>query len=298
MYEIKKSIVLLGFEKNKIINTMKKIFLFSLIASMFLFGCGPDDGGTEPVGSGSGGDKLAVTAVKKENLSVTVKFSGTQCPPCGTWGWQMMGELVESMEGNGFAMTAYGDNFVAKNYITPEATTLQNSWGAKGYPHFGANGSVTTTDRSQGVNTQSEKDEIYQRVNDHAAASVKANTTLKYEVVDGKINMKYLSEAFEEVSSPYLAIYILENKVEGYQAGHSEGNGAIHKYVLRKEATAGQGYGSAVDGLTVGSTVSGEMTLDVDSDWDADHISVHCVMYNKVGTKYEFVNASNGTLVE
>jgi hypothetical protein len=208
-----------------------------------------------------------------------------------------MQELVESMEGNGFAMTAYGQNFVAKNYIIGAATTLQNAWGAAGYPHFGANGSVTTVDRSSGVNTTAEKDEIYTRVNDHAAASVVANTTLKYEVVDGKINMKYMTEAYESISSPYMAIYVLENKVKGYQAGHSDGNNALHKYVLRAEATSGEGYGTAVDGLSVGTTVSGEMTIDVDSDWDADHLSIGVAMYNKAGTKYEFVNASTGTKV-
>ncbi|MGB0850664.1 MAG: hypothetical protein ACPGTP_05425 [Bacteroidia bacterium] len=275
---------------------MKKILFFSLIASLFIFGCGPDDGGTEP--GGSSGDPLAVTAVAKENQSMTVKFSGTNCPPCGSWGWSMMAELVESMEGNGFSMTAYGQNFVAALFITPEATTLQNAWGAAGYPHFGANGSVTTEDRSQGVYTQKEKDEIYGRVNDHAAAPVVANTTLKYKISGGKIDMKYLSEAYSDVASPYLAIYILENKVKGNQAGHSEGANALHKYVLRGEATGGEGYGTAISGLSVGSTVAGELSVDIDDSWDADHISIGVAMYNKVGTKYEFVNASTGTLVE
>ncbi|PCJ66053.1 MAG: hypothetical protein COA58_08240 [Bacteroidetes bacterium] len=277
---------------------MKKIFVLSLVASMFLFGCGPDDTTTDPDNGGGSTDKLAVTAVTKENKSLVVKYSGTNCPPCGTWGWAMMAELVDAVEGEAVAMTAYGQNFVAENYIISEATTLQNAWGATGYPHFGANGSVTSIDRGSGVNTTAEKDEIYQRVNDHKAADVVANTTLNYEIVDGKINMKYLSQAYSAVDAPYLAIYVLENKVKGYQSGHSEGNGALHKFVLRAEATGGKGYGSSIDGLNVGSTVSGEATLDIDSDWDESHLTIGVVMYNKVGTKYEFVNASLGNLVE
>ena len=277
---------------------MKKIFVLSLVASMFLFGCGPDDSQPDPNGGGSA-DKLAVTSVKKENKSLVVKFSGTNCPPCGTWGWTMMSSLVDGVGSEGVTMTAYGQNFVAQLFITDEATTLQNAWGAAGYPHFGANGSVTTEDRSQGVFTQKEEDEIYGRVNDHAAASVTANTTLNYEIVDGKINMKYMTTAWGDITgTPYLAIYVIEDKVKGNQAGHSEGANAIHKKVLRAEVTDGKGYGSEVEGLAVGTDVSGEATFELDSDWDTDNIIVAPVMYSKVGTKYEFVNASFGTLVE
>jgi hypothetical protein len=274
---------------------MKKIFLLSVIASMFLFGCGPDDTTTTPKEET---DKLAVASVLKENKSMVVKFSGTNCPPCGTWGWQMASSLKDGVEGFGTFMTVYGQNFVAENYITGESTTLQNAWGATGYPHFGANGSVTSIDRSAGVNVAAEEQEIYDRVNAHAAADVVANTTLNYEIVDGKINMKYAVAQWADLTAPYLAIYVIEDKVEGYQAGHSEGNGALHKNVLRKELTAGEGYGSAVEGLAVGTNVTGEISIDVDSEWDASKISIVPVMYSKVVGGYSFVNASIGNKVD
>ena len=278
---------------------MKKIFVLSLIASAFLFGCSDDAATTTPAGSGGGsGDKLAVTSVMKENNSFAVKFSGTNCPPCGTWGWTMAASLKSGIEGSGEYMTAYGQNFVAGLYVIEAATTLQDAWGAAGYPHFGANGSVTSLDRSAGVNTTGEEDEIYERVNTHAAADVVANTTVKYEIVDGTMNLKYMTEAYSDLSSPYLALYVLEDKVEGYQSGHSEGNGALHKNVLRKEITNDAGYGSPIEGLAVGTNVSGEASFELDSDWDESHIKVIAVMYNKVGTNYSFVNLSTATLVE
>ena len=277
---------------------MKKIFVLSLIASAFLFGCS-DDTTTTPTGSGGGsGDNLAVTSVTKENKSLAVKFSGTNCPPCGGWGWTMASSIKDGVVGSGEYMTAYGQNFVAELYVIEAATTLQNSWGATGYPHFGANGSVTSIPRTSGVNTTAEEDEIYERVNAHAEANVVANTTVKYEIVDGTMNLKYMTEAYSDLSSPYLALYVLEDKVEGYQSGHSEGNGALHKNVLRKEITNDAGYGSQIEGLAVGTNVSGEASFELDSDWDESHIKVIAVMYNKVGTKYNFVNLSTATLVE
>ncbi|GEM_PF-658929 len=278
---------------------MKKIFVLSFIASAFLFGCS-DTATTTPVTGGGGGsaDKLAVTIVNKANNSFVVKFSGTNCPPCGGWGWTMASSLKDGVDGSGEYMTAYGQNFVAGLFVIDAATTLQNSWGATGYPHFGANGSVTTIPRTSGVNTTAEELEIYDRVNAHAEATVVANTTVKYEIVAGVMNMKYKTTAWSDLSAPYLAIYVLEDKVKGYQSGHSEGDNALHKNVLRKEITAGAGYGSKIEGLAVGTDVSGEATIDIDSDWDESHIKVIAVMYNKVGTKYNFVNLSTATLVE
>jgi len=277
---------------------MKKIFVLSLIASAFLFGCS-DTATTPATGTGGGSaDKLAISDVTEENNSFVVKFSGTNCGPCGGWGWTMASSLKDGVEGSGEYMTAYGQNFVAGLYVIEAATTLQDAWGATGYPHFGANGSVTTIPRTSGVNTTAEEDEIYERVNAHAAADVVANTTVKYEIVDGVMNMKYKTTAWSDLSAPYLAIYVLEDKVKGYQAGHSEGNNALHKNILRKEVTSDAGYGSQIEGLAVGTDVSGEATIDIDADWDESHIKVIAVMYNKVGTKYNFVNLSAATLVE
>jgi hypothetical protein len=281
---------------------MKKIFVLGLIASAFLFGCSDDTTTTTPTtGSGSGGgseDNLAVTDVMKENNSFAVKFSGTNCPPCGGWGWTMASSLKSGIEGSGEYITAYGSNPYAALLIADEATTLQNAWGAAGYPHFGANGSVTDIPRPGSVNVAAEEAQIFERVNDHAAADVVANTTVKYEIVDGVMNMKYKTAAWSDLSSPYLAIYIVEDKVKAYQAGHSEGNDALHKNVLRKEITAEAGYGSPIEGLAVGTDVSGEASFELDSDWDESHIKVIAVMYNRVGTKYTFVNLSTATLVE
>lgn len=274
---------------------MKKIFVLSFIASAFLFGCS-DTATTTPGGSGEPVDKLAVTAVKKENNSIAIKFSGTNCPPCGGWGWTVASSLKSGVEGVGEYMTVYGQNFVAGLYVIEAATTLQNTYGATGYPSFGANGSLVV--RKSSIDIVDEENQVYDRVNAHAAAAVVANTTVNYEIVDGTMNLKYRSAAYSELASPYLALYVLEDKVKGFQSGHSEGNDALHKNVLRKEITADAGFGSKIDGLAVGTDVSGEATLKLDEEWDADNIKVIAVMYDRVGTKYNFVNLSTATLVK
>jgi hypothetical protein len=268
---------------------MKKLSLLILMSAMIFAGCSdknddnPDDKGTD----------LTVSSVAKENHSFVVKFSGTNCPPCGGWGWTMSNDLQFGIGDAGGYSVCYGQNFVAQLFITPEATTLQNEWGATGYPHFGANGSVTTVDRSQGVYTQLEKQEIFDRVNNHAAAAVVANTGLNYTIADGKIQMKWKTKAFDAVSNAFLAVYIIEDEVEGYQAGHPDGI-VDHHLVMRKEVTAGEGYGSSLGSLTANQEIDGEATIDVDEDWNPENISIYAVVYSKVGTKYNFVNLGMG----
>lgn len=269
---------------------MKKLLLIvpMVLVALLVSNCSKDEGGT---------DKLAVGTVAESNASLVVKFSGSKCPPCGSWGWSMMSDLIAGVNPEDGVMTVYGDNFVADLFIVPEATELQNAWGASGYPHFGANGSVTSVSRSGGVNTAAEKAEIFERVNNHKDATVVANTGLKYEIVDGMINMKYKTKAFSELSGDnYLAIYVVENKVVGAQSGHPDGANTQHKHILRNEVT-GNGYGVSIGSLTANQEVSGETSFAMGADWNADNIEIITAIYTKNGTKYEFVNSSRGELV-
>jgi len=269
---------------------MKKLLLFTVAASLFMFSCKDEGSTTEPGGSG---DPLAVADVSQKNTSFIVKFSGTNCPPCGTWGWSMFSDIISGVGDDGVFMTNYGQNFVAQLFIIDEATTLQNDYGITGYPSFGANGEAKLDRGSSGVNTAGEKQMVYDAVNDHADAAVKINTGLNFQIADGKINIKYKTKAFEALSGTNkLAILVLENKVVGYQAGHSEGNNAVHKHVWR--AAVDGTYGKEIGALTAGQEVEGEATVDLDPSWDTENIEVVAIMYEKKGTKHNFLNAAHG----
>lgn len=276
---------------------MKKVLLLLAISSsMFFYSC--NDGGNVEDPNPTSKDKLEVGVVAQENNSLVIKFSGSNCPPCGGWGWTFMSDLITGTQGKANCMTAYGQNFVAKLFIIPEATTLQNAWKATGYPHFGANGSVTTVPRSGSVNTAAEKAEIFARVDAHKTAAVKANTGVKYEIVDGKLRLKYKVKAFEEMSGDnYLAIYILEHEVVGYQAGNPDGNNTKHKHILRKEIS-GDGYGKSIGAISAGKEVSGDFEMELPVEWNTEKLEVVTALYVKEGTKFTFTNSSRGELVK
>ena len=275
---------------------MKKLFLLTLISGVFLFSCKDEEpGGT--TNNGGSSDPLAVGAVAESNASYIVKFTGTNCPPCGGWGWAMFSELTRNVGADGVYSSAYSQNPFAALFITPDATTLDGNYGAagsgSGYPTFAANGESKLARSSQGVNTTEEKNMIYNAVNEHADAEVSVNTGLNWMVEDGKVKIKYKTKAFKATDDVYLAILIQENKVVGNQAGHSEGQFAEHKHVLR---TAVDGaFGESLGNLSAGQEVEGEAEVSVNSEWNPDNLEVIAIMNSKSGTKYTFLNAALGS---
>jgi hypothetical protein len=275
---------------------MKKLFLLTLISGVFLFSCKDEEPGGTTNGGGSS-DPLAVGAVAETNTSYIVKFTGTNCPPCGSWGWAMFTEFLNNVGVDGVYSAAYSDNFVAALFITNEATSMDGAYGAaasgSGYPTFAANGESKLSRAGGQVNTTNEKQMVYDAVNNHAGAAVKINTGLNWMVEDGKIKIKYKTKAFEAVSGAHLAIFIQENGVVGNQAGHSEGQFATHKHVLRKSVDGA--FGKSLGDLTAGQEVEGEAEVQLGAEWNGDNIEVIAIMNSKSGTNYTFLNAALGT---
>jgi len=51
--------------------------------------------------------------VTKKNMSMVNKFTGSNCPPLGTWCWTMFEELIANNPANTCNIGAYSQNFVA-----------------------------------------------------------------------------------------------------------------------------------------------------------------------------------------
>jgi hypothetical protein len=273
---------------------MKKLLSLFLISSMFFVACSDDT--APPTDGGGTTDPFSISDVAKKNTSFVVKHTGTKCPPCGSWGWDMFAEFIDNIGDDAVYMAPYSYPGI---WIIPAATQLASVNGVKGYPTFAANNEAQlSAARAQGkVNTAEEKQMVYDVVNAFVDAPVLANTALIYKIEDGAIQIKYKAKAFQDLTgTTQVAIYLLENKVVGEQSGHPDGNEAVHKHVMRK-AVGDKVWGESITTLASGEEYDSEEMIILDSAWDESHLEIVVVMYSKKGTNYTFINASKGTLI-
>lgn len=278
---------------------MKKLFILTVIAAFFFAGCSDSPEDPNPNNNNTNGDPIANLVVPETNTSLVVKFSGTNCPPCGGWGWGAFSEIIAGTSDNSVHLIAYSSNFVAEHFITPEATALDDAQSITGYPSFSVN-DVPRLDRPNGsVNVTNEKKMCIDAAAAHAAAPVEMSAAISYEIKDGKIHIYYKVKAFKDMPEDnYFAIYVLEDKVKQYQAGYPDANNAIHKHVLRKGVDGA--WGIQLGAMTSGQVVTGTKEVTINEDystgltWNEDNIEVIGIMRYEVSSVKVFVNACEG----
>ena len=239
-------------------------------------------------------------SVPETNTSMINKYTGTKCPPCGSWGWDMAVELIDYSKTNAIYVGTFSQNFVAEGFITTTATTWDKALVITGYPTFAVNNVAQLDRTSSGVNTTSEKAKCKAVIDAHKVAPVMANvgfTTSWAQDADGfwTITINSRTKFFKDNSGEfYLGCYLLEDKAKGNQTGHVPSINAEHHHVLR-QAIGGLDYGELISSGAVTSGKSIEKTFSsfILKTYVKENMEVLFVIWKKNGTKYEFVNASS-----
>ncbi len=234
--------------------------------------------------------------VEEKNMSLVNKFTGSKCPPCGTWGWVMFDKLITFGANSSCNMGTYSQNFVAFNYITKAATQMDSSFGAyknsSGWPTFAVNGSSKLYRPGGAVDTAKERKMCTDAISLHANATVEANSgyELTYDAAKTTATIKTRVKFFKDMSGEfYIAAYVIEDHVIGPQSGLT--GDVSHHDVLRGSASASTWGTKISSATTAGSTFDYTFTTPVTAGWNTDNITVVTVIWRKNGSNYEFVNA-------
>ena len=239
-----------------------------------------------------------VPAVEKKNQSLVNKVTSTSCTFCGTWGWQVFEDLIESYSDEAVMMgtyinrgTPYDELYERVSVSMRNAITEQRST-----PTFVVNGNL--------IEGFSNIDEIYDKYenfhNEHLNAPVKVSSAINADINGNSIAIEAKTRFFQDLEGEYkLGIYVLEHEVPEVQAYITQaGEGALdperlHKYVLRAEAGDDELGRELINGsVAEGETFVENIDLEVDSDWNIDNLHFAAIIWEVNGNDHSVVNAS------
>ncbi len=287
---------------------MKNLHYFLLLTVLIIIaGCETDP--TEVQFSGNSVENTSIV-VPHENQSLMINICATNCPPCGGWGWTMFDEVAYKTRDESLPLMIYSANPFAEHLICEEGTIIDDYLGVTGYPTFAANNEMMLSRNGGSVNVYNEKQMIYDTIASHSNSVVSAGAGLHFWMKkDGYIRFSYKMTLFdpEDNANYQLAIYVVEDKVKAYQAGHKDGIDAIHPFVLRDGYKGAWGVPFTGDNVRGASMIGGgSIPIGVDYssglEWDIDNIHIYTVIYNVTNPLIpskgiKFVNASEGVRI-
>lgn len=273
---------------------MKKTQLFGLmIASLILLGaCGKEEKKPE---ENLPTDPYSMLTVSEKNTALLIKFTGSRCGPCGGWGWTAFEEMMSTSAGKAVFLHAYDQNFVSQLFITKTAEDWKKTLSLNSWPSFVGNHVLQTARVGQGIDVNQTKVNMADVANAHTNAPVIANTGLIYKTDGDSVTVTTKTKFFKDVSGEYLVgLYISEDKVVGAQSGHPKTPNVEHHFVLRQIDENWSSWGESIStgDVKAGADFKREIAFSVDPVWNKANLYMFTIIWKKVGSKYEFVNAS------
>ncbi len=227
--------------------------------------------------------------VNRTAVPIVFKITGETCYYCGAWGWQAWIDLADAYP-NGAALVwaNYGVGFSDAEFrnqeINPTMEPIENMFeDGGGKPNFATNGvDYSTNDGS----AKSAADAFIQTTPDVAAV-------MKSNLEGDKLTVNTDVKFFADLSGDYyVGAYVIENKAVGDQAGPAGANGPVeHHYVMRGSMTTSAWGVKLTSSAKEGDLFTQEFEATIPSNYKKENLSYGIIIWKKVGTKYEFVNA-------
>lgn len=232
--------------------------------------------------------------VQRKQVPVLVKISGETCPPCGGWGWTAWEGLSGDFWGSGMCFTTYGTFVSNGNFRGQELTSAEGGspviqafqdrfWKSGSKPSFHANNKdhgTTADDAKADANTSMTQ-------TPDVAAVLEANIEGDQLTITSEV------EFFEDVPGDFvLGAYLIEDKVQGYQAGYSDPNNAKHHFVMRGSLSDNAwGEDFATGGGVKGDKHLKTFNVTIPSSYNKENLSYGVIIWRKISTTHVYINA-------
>lgn len=277
---------------------MKNLTLPILIYAFWTIGCTHE---SQP----SINNNCDEMVVEKENISLVMNLAGTHCIPCGEWGWDVFYDIMERTHNKALPLSIYGKNMYNDPQgalVSETGTEIEEYLTLKGWPTFVVN-NETKYARDIVVNVEEEKRLVIESVDIHNDSTVIAGAAVEYIIGEQYLYFNYLMEIFRytDLNDLRLAIYLVEDDVEAYQAGHQFPENAVHSMVLRKGFNGAWGIPFVRTSIKEWK-MSGSGFIELEPAWNPENFRVYAIIYKVTedidpGQKHiSFVNAAEGKM--
>lgn len=227
--------------------------------------------------------------VEEKQMALINKMTATWCGTCGTWGWDVFKEIIDETKGKAVLMGTYGSSASDMTNQTAQQFNFAFAPGT-GYPAFCYNGQNFTQYVQGYVDSEATQETIIDKAAKFNRDKPIVNAGYEMLIEGNSLTINTRTRFFQQTEGKYyLGVYVIENGVGNEQAGRGYSN---HLYVLRGTANeTSWGEQVASGKIEAGFTGENSYSIEIEEDWNTDHLSAALVIWEKVGDKYIFVNA-------
>src|SRR5690554_5808160 len=229
--------------------------------------------------------------VAEQQTALVVKKTATWCTPCGTWGWDLFSEIWDEVGEESVILEMH--NSSSSGLYSPDANAFYSLHEQRSStPVFYVN-TINEVEYAQsgGIYPSITKTNVIAAVDSTNAQSPIVNSGFNHSISGTTLEINTKVKFFENASGEYyLGVYVTEDNVQESQNGIS--GTATHKRIMRASVSPNiQGSLITNGSVSAGDEFTESYSFELDAGWNTDYIKVFTVIWEKNGSKYDYVNA-------
>ncbi|MBL0340537.1 MAG: Omp28-related outer membrane protein [Bacteroidetes bacterium] len=234
---------------------------------------------------------LSAQNVEQKQMALMSKKTATWCNPCGTWGWTLFNDIWVAKKDVAVIFELH--NSTTSQLYSPNAATMYSYFDlVSSTPAFYVNGkNETQYSTSGGIYTTSTKNRVFAVIDSISNLSPVVNAGFNTNLSNDTLYIDTKVKFFQNTTGEYyLGVYLSESNVIKYQNGI--GNTAVHKQPMRVSVSPNVMGDLIVNGpVTANTEFTNSFSYKLNAAWIPANVNVFTVIWKKVGTDYEYVNA-------
>jgi hypothetical protein len=232
---------------------------------------------------------------KRTQVPIVSKATGENCPPCGSWGWNMFINLSNDLAGKAFSWANYAGGYAPATGFRGKELRAPNSdavvllgrfTGVTGYPNF------VTNMVSSGTSAADAKTAAESSI---ANTDIKISAGFKHKIEGNTLTIEAEAKVWDDVVGDYyMGAYLVENNVVAYQAGTDAGGAnAKHHFVFRGSLSNSTWGEEIINGAAnTDMILSKTYTVQIPDGYNKENFTYGIIIWKKVGGSYSYVNAA------